>query len=261
MAMARATAFDFGAPRRVLRGLALPVGALAAWWAFYHFDLATTLAFPPPAKTLQTLVELAKSGELAYNLKQSLIRVGEGFLSGAIPGLAVGMLLGLSAWARRLLSPSLNAFRQVPVVGWLPLMIVWFGIGEVSKVAFIAIGAFFPVVLSTSRGILAVPKEYVELGQVYGYGPLQQLLRVVLPAALPSILTGLRFSLSLSWMLVVASELMMLSAGGIGSMMAQGRELFQMDVVIVGMLVIGLAGFATNYSIRWLEQIASRGRA
>jgi sulfonate transport system permease protein len=150
--------------------------------------------------------------------------------------------------------------RQVPIIGWLPMMIVWFGIGEPSKVIFIAAGAFFPAAFNTHRGVKGVAREYIEVAQAFECGKLRMLATVILPAALPSILTGLRFSLSTSWMLVVAAELVMLTAGGIGNMMAQGRELFQMDIVLVGMAVIGAVGFVMNHAIKLLEaRLAPRG--
>jgi sulfonate transport system permease protein len=168
--------------------------------------------------------------------------------------------MGLSRPIEKLVSPIFHGIRQVPLVGWIPLIILWFGIGEISKIVFIAIGAFYPVVINTFEGIRNVPKQYVEVAQVFEYGKFKLLQKVILPASLPSILTGIRFSLTVSWMLVVGAELFMVASAGIGNMISEAREYFRMDIVIVGIIVIGIIGLLMNQFVGLVETRLLRWR-
>jgi sulfonate transport system permease protein len=215
---------------------------------------------PPPGKIIATFIQLIKNGVLILNLKESLFRVTKGFLLGTSAGLALGILMGLSRPIEKLVSPIFHGIRQVPLVGWIPLIILWFGIGEISKIVFIAIGAFYPVVINTFEGIRNVPKQYVEVAQVFEYGKFKLLQKVILPASLPSILTGIRFSLTVSWMLVVGAELFMVASAGIGNMISEAREYFRMDIVIVGIIVIGIIGLLMNQFVGLVETRLLRWR-
>jgi sulfonate transport system permease protein len=206
----------------------------------------------PPGRVLESFGEVYKSGVLQENLLVSLDRVVKGFLLGASLGFATGVLLGVSKHAEELLAPSLRAVRQVPLLGWLPLIILWCGIGELSKIVFISIGAFFPTMLNTSMGIRGVSREYLEVGKVYQLSRTRLLFLVIIPAALPSIISGIRLSMSLSWMLVVAAELLGANSG-IGQMMSNAREMFQTEIVMVGIVVIGLVGMVIDTAIRQVE--------
>ena len=143
--------------------------------------------------------------------------------------------------------------RQVPLLGWIPLIILWCGIAETSKVVFIAIGAFYPMVLNTFEGIRGVPHDYIEVARVFEYSRLGMLRRFILPAALPNIMTGVRMSLGISWMLVVGAEIFTRTDGGIGDMMWNGREQFRMDIVFVGIVTVGLVGSLINEMVRIAE--------
>jgi sulfonate transport system permease protein len=157
-----------------------------------------------------------------------------------------GTTLGLSRLADQLLSPSFNTLKQISLFAWLPLLSLWFGLGEPAKVAFIALASFFPVVINTFQGIRASPIELLEVAHVLGYSPRQVLLRVVLPAAAPSIFTGLHLALIYSWLATLGAEYLMVSGQGIGNLLIEGRENFWMDKLLFGVAVVGLVGFGLN---------------
>jgi sulfonate transport system permease protein len=161
--------------------------------------------------------------------------------------------MGVSKTAERLFAPLINAIRQVPIIGWIPLIIVWCGIADLSKITFIAIGAFFPMVFSTFEGVRSVSGAYVEVARVFEFSRWKLLRKVIIPGALPSIVTGLRLSLGTSWMLVVWSEVNTRSALGIGDMLDSAREGSRMDVVLVCIIVIGLVAFLINELLGLLE--------
>jgi sulfonate transport system permease protein len=235
------------------QGIALPLLLLTFWWGASRWRLVSPAILPAPNQVISAFISLIKDGILGFNLKISLLRVINGFFIGAFIGFVLGTLMGLSKTVEKLVGPLFHAFRQVPLLGWIPLIILWFGIGEISKVVFISLGAFYPVVLNTFEGIKSVKKEYIEVAQIFEYDKIKLLRKVIFPAALPSIFTGIRFSLTVSWLLVVGAELFTTTAGGIGNMMSEGREQWRMDIVFVGIIVIGIIGFIMNHSVRLFE--------
>lgn len=240
------------------RGIILPLAILVIWEVISRWGMVSSYILPSPWKVIAAFVELIKNGNLIFNIKLSLDRVIKGFLVGGSIGFILGILMGLSRTIEKLISPIFHAIRQVPLLGWIPLIILWFGIGEISKIVFIAIGAFYPMVINTFEGIRNVPKQYVEVARIFEYDKVKLLQKVILPASLPSILTGVRFSLSVSWMLVVGAEIFTVTAGGIGDMMWEAREQFRMDVVVVGIITIGIIGLIMDrllgaFEIRFLH--------
>ncbi|HEX9046785.1 MAG TPA: ABC transporter permease [Verrucomicrobiae bacterium] len=234
------------------KGLIVPALILVLWEVSVHLQWMPSTLLAPPEKVVTAFWELAKTGDLWNNLGISFYRVVKGFLLGTSLGFAFGILLGVSKQAEELIGPTLHGIRQVPLLGWMPLIILWFGIGEFSKVVFIAIGAFFPTLLNTSIGIRGVSREYLEVGKVYQLSKLRLLGLVIIPAALPSIVSGIRLSIGLSWLLVVGAELIAANSG-LGQMMTNAREMFQTDVLMVGILVIGLVGLIIDLTIRRVE--------
>lgn len=228
------------------------VTVTAAWWLLAHRMAAPEL-LPAPDEVVRTFVHLAKTGVMAFHVKMSLIRVLKGFCFGIALGFALGVVMGVSKTADKMIGPLFHAVRQVPLLGWMPLIILWCGIGETSRIVFIAIGALYPMVLNTFEGVRSISMEYLEVAKVFEFGWFKLLRKVILPAALPSILTGLRSSLSISWMLVVGAEIFSTSNGGLGDMIWSARELFRMDIVIVGLIVISSIGIGMNKSIELLE--------
>jgi len=211
----------------------------------------------PPTQIAAVLWELLWSGELLNNILVSLIRVVVGFTLGSVLGLVIGFALALSEKARRIILPTFNGFRQISLFAWVPLLMLWFGLGELLKYIFIMLGAFPSMTLNTWNGISTVPKSFLELAKVYEYSRAQTIFKIILPAALPAIFTGLRLSLGIAWMMVVGAELLA-SEAGIGYMMTWGRQCFQMDVVLVGVIVIGVIGVLLNKGVIRLEKSVLR---
>lgn len=235
------------------QGFILPLIILIIWWAISYWKIISPNVLPAPGKVIDTFILLFGSGDLTFNIKMSFLRIIKGFFLGITVGFILGILMGISRTTEKLVGPLFHAIRQVPLLGWIPLIIIWGGMGEVSKVVFIAFGGFYPVVLNTFEGIRGVSKQYVEVAKVFEYGKVNLLRKVILPAALPSIFTGIRSGLSISWMLVVGAEIFTVTAGGIGAMMWEAREHFRMDIVIVGVIIIGIIGLIMNQLVGLLE--------
>lgn len=233
-------------------GLVVPLFMLIAWEAATRLGIVPITLLVPPRQVLETFQSLVSAGELQDGLKVSLARVGAGFLLGASAGFLLGSAMGLSRTIERYVGPLFHSIRQVPLLGLMPLLMLCLGIGELFKVVFIAIGALYPMTLKTYEGIRGVPRSYVEVVRVFEYSRFKLLCKVLLPAALPSIIYGLRLSLGMAWMLVVGAELVAASEG-VGYMMTMGRQLFQMDVVLVGVIVIGTVGFMLNQLFVMIE--------
>lgn len=247
--------------QQVGRGLVVPLLLMVAWWGMARWELIPTMFLPSPGRVVAAFFNLWGNGTLPYNLKVSFARFLVGALLGVTGGCLLGLLFGLSATLERLLAPFFNAVRQVPLLAWVPLIILGFGIAEASKICFIAIGTAFPMVLSTFDGIRNVRKEYLEVGRIVGFGRFDLAKQIILPSILPPLTTGLRMSLNIAWGQLVAAELFMsTSAGGIGNMIGQGRTNWRMDIVMVGILVIGLVGYALDHGAKVLENHFSHWR-
>jgi sulfonate transport system permease protein len=249
---------DLPAPlRRLLLGLAVPAGLVALWqWAAVQGWVAPQI-LPAPALVWDTFLELARGGELLEGFLISLQRIGSGLALGGPLGLALGVWLGVSARARCHLEPTLRALFAVPTLGWIPILILVFGIDEALKVIVIAKAVMVPVVLSTSRGIRNIPVAYLEAARVLRLRPWTRLTRLTLPACLPTVFSGIRLGLSHAFISLIVVE-MLAATEGIGYMMVWGRKLFQLDIVIVGIVVVGLAGFALDFLLRRAERGLSR---
>ena len=226
---------------------------LILWTIVSRLQLVSPQTLPAPQTIAATFIKLVSSGILLQSLGSSLVRITEGFFIGITFGLFFGSLMGISKTAERLFAPLINAIRQVPIIGWIPLIIVWCGIADLSKITFIAIGAFFPMVFSTFEGVRSVSGAYVEVARVFEFNSWKLLRKIIIPGALPNIVTGLRLSLGTSWMLVVWSEVNTRSALGIGDMLDSAREGSKMDVVLVCIIVIGLVAFLINELLGLLE--------
>lgn len=229
-----------------IKGVIPFIVLFSTWVVVSRYGLVSAETLPSPLDVGRTFLQLSKSGELGASLMKSLARIAQGFAIGCSIGFVLGAAMGISRTAERLLSPLVNAVRQVPIIGWIPLIIVWCGIKDMSKISFIAIGAFFPMVINTFAGIRAVSVSYLEVGRVFEFGRLKLLRTIILPAALPGIVTGIRLSLGTSWMLVVWSEINTSSDLGIGDMIWSARESSQMDVIIVGLVVIAVVAYLIN---------------
>lgn len=246
--------------RALLRGAALPAALLLAWWAAYHFRWTDSQLFVPPGKVWDTAARLWHNGYLLSSLQGSLQRFAAGFVIGSLAGLAVGTALGLSRLLEQLIGPTLHAVKQVSLLAWIPLISVWFGLGDPAKIAFLSLAAFFPMMLNTFEGIRSVPRELIEVARVLTFTRTQLIRQVVLRAALPSIFTGIYLGLLYAWLATLGAEYLLTSGAGIGNLLTDGREHFWMDQVLLGIVVVGAVGFALNLIATQFEARALKWR-
>src|SRR6516225_3374557 len=241
--------------RRVdLRGVALPIVAVALWWALSASHVVKSGLLVSPVDVLRTAYEQAGSGALVRALLASLAREACGFAIGATAGFLLGGALGLSRIAARIVGPSFDTFKQISLFAWIPLISVWFGLGDAAKVVFLSLAALLPVAAHTCDGIHAVPRKYVELANALRYSRLQLIRYVLLPAALPSIFTGLYLALIHSWLATLGADYLLVAGSGIGNLLIDGSEQFRMDLVLFGIIVVGLTGWALNAGARAIER-------
>jgi len=248
------------APRQLpVAALVAPVLLLLLWQLACLSGLFPPQILVPPSGVAKALADMAASGELQRHVGDSLSRLLIGFAIGAGAGMIFGAALALSRLVEAALSPLFLTLWQVPVIAFVPLMVMFLGIDEPFKIAVVAIAAFFPMALATFDGIRGVPRNWFDVAKVYRLRLHQLIRRILLPATVPAVLTGLRISLTRAWVVLVAAELLAADSG-IGQMMEMGRQLFQIDVVLAGVVVSGLVGFLLDRGARWIESRASRWR-
>lgn len=246
-----------------LRGWVLPVALVLLWWLAARLHWSDSPLLVPPGKVWDTAVQQVANGELVRALAASLRRDLIGLAIGVSAGLVFGIAFGLSRLFEKMIGPTFHTLKQISLFAWIPLLSVWFGLGDAAKVAFLSLAAFFPVVLNTFEGIRSVPGELIEAARVLNFTRRQWLTKLVLPAAAPSILAGIHLALVYAWLATLGAEYLLVSGQGIGNTMIDGRELFLMDLVIFGVIVVGLVGFALNWLAARLERrlLAWRGRS
>jgi sulfonate transport system permease protein len=251
--------------RGPLLGLALPVGLALAWEIAVRKGLSDGRLVPPPSHIFNTLVDLARTGELGRHMAATLLRVAAGFGFGVASGTLLGALTGYSAMSRRLLDPTLQALRAIPSIAWVPLFILWLGIFEASKVTLIAVGVFFPVYLGVTAAIMSVDRKIVEVGRVFRLSGPALVRRILLPAVLPAYVVALRSGLGLGWMFVVAAEFMGASEG-LGYLLIDGQQLGKPAQIVAAIIAFAVVGKATDWLIvavsapflRWEDAFGAR---
>ncbi len=231
-----------------LVGLVLPALLLALWEWLSRSGIAPPNLLPAPSAVLKSLRDLALSGELPGHIGITLLRVLLGFLLGTAVATVLGALTGYSTLWRRLLDPFCQALRSIPSIAWIPLFVLWLGISESSKVTLIAVGAFFPVYLSTMAGIQQVDRKLVEVARVHGYSGAALVRRVLLPATLPAYITGLRGGLGLAWMFVVAAEYLGASEG-LGFLLIDGQQTGRPTNIIAAILLFAVFGKVSDVAL------------
>ncbi|GAC1333276.1 MAG: ABC transporter permease [Beijerinckiaceae bacterium] len=232
--------------------LAAFVVVIAIWQAAGSLGWVGPLFLPSPLAILQALTALMMSGELARHIAASAERIALGWVLGTTAGLALGLAMGLFGLARSVGMSVVSALFPIPKIALLPLLILWLGIGEPSKVATIALGVFFPTVIATYSGVDAVPRTLIRMAQSFDL-PFPAIVRkIVLPAALPSILSGFRISASIALLLVVSAE-MIGADRGIGAFVLQAGNLMQTDQLLAGVVVLSIFGLAVAKVIGVLE--------
>ncbi len=242
---------------RLLAGLALPLGLLALWQFASARTWLPPQILPSPAEVWASFADLSRTGELRAHVAISLLRVAEGFAAGAAAGLVLGIAMGLSRTVDDYVHPLFTAVAQIPSLGWIPFLMMIFGIGETLKIVVIAKAAFVPMVLNTARGIRATPRGYMEVADALRLTRRQRLRLLVLPGAVPPIFTGIRYGLTHAWLALVAVELLA-SSEGLGYLLVYGRQMFWLDTVMVAMAVIGLIGFVLDKGFEVLERRMQR---
>ncbi|MEU1367060.1 ABC transporter permease [Streptomyces sp. NPDC005803] len=231
-----------------------PVALLALWWAASVTGLLTPDVLASPGEVLRAVGELWGNGQLPDALTTSLTRSGLGLLIGLVAGLTLGITTGFTRLGDELLDSSLQTLRTVPFLSLVPLFMVWFGINETAKILLIAVATTFPMYVSTSSGVRDTDPKLIEAMRSFGMGRLALVREVVLPGALPSLLAGLRLSMTLSVIALIAAEEINATAG-IGYLMSQAQSYARTDILAVCILVYGLLGLTADILVRLLERL------
>ena len=230
--------------RKFIYGLklfSLPVIIIAFWEFAAYRGWITTYTLPAPSRIVLTLISLIKDFTLFDHITASIIRVFSGFVIAAVSAVILGILTALSKNLEIFTRIILQVLKPIPPIAWIPIAILWLGIGESSKIFIIFMGAFFPIYINVVGGIKHIDQRFVEVSKVFEIPYFKFIRKVVIPGALPSIMTGLRIGLGNAWICVVAAE-MIAATDGIGYMLMDGRQLSQPDKVILAMLLVGIIG-------------------
>jgi sulfonate transport system permease protein len=240
-----------------LIGAIVPILLLAAWQGVASSGVIPAYRLPTPLSVWQAAVDLSNRGLLWPDVEISTQRVLLGFLFGAVTGLIVGSIIGLSRWAALLFAPTIGGFRAVPSLAWVPLLILYLGINEDQKVLLIAIGAFFPVYTTVAGALRHVDAHLVEVGRAFGRSRLSLLLTVQLPAIVPAVVSGLRLALAQSWLFLVAAELIA-SSLGLGFLLKDSQDNGRLDRLFVAIILLAVLGKLTDALIGLLERYLLR---
>lgn len=239
----------------ILLGSILPIILVLAWELLSRQGVFPAYQLPAPTTIVATIREMAQDGILWGHIGITTYRVFAGFLIGAVAAVILGSLVGFYKKAEQLFDPMIQAFRSIPSLAWVPLFILWMGIGEPSKVTMIAVGVFFPVYLNIVSGIIGIDRKLIEVGKIYGLNTFQLIGRVVLPASLPSFLVGLRSGLGLGWMFVVAAELMGASQG-LGYLLVLGQNTLSPETIIASIILFAVIGKLSDWILKIIESRA-----
>lgn len=234
-------------------GMIFPIGLIVAWEMTVRFGFVESYQLPAPTVLVDELWALTMSGTIWSHIYWTLYRVFGGFLLGTIAAILLSVIVGFSKKAEYLFDPIIQAFRSIPSLAWVPLFILWMGIGESSKITMIAVGVFFPVYLNLVSGILNVDKKLIEVGKMYQLSFIDMVRQIVLPASLPSFLVGIRSGLGLGWMFVVAAELMGASQG-LGFMLVLGQNTLSPETILVSIILFAVIGKFTDWLLKLLEK-------
>lgn len=227
--------------KNTILALIPPVIIVVAWYLATSSGSVSLAILPKISSVGEAFTASLKSGQLQNDLQESLGSVLKGYLTAALVGISLGTLMGMFENVRAIMQPTITCIRSIPMIAWMPMIIVWCGIGQMSKIVLIVIAATFPILVNTQGGIEGTPKGLVEVAKLYKLNNVQKFFRVYLPHALPQILVGLKLGLSVSWMAVVGAELIA-STAGIGYRLSNARSMMQSNVLILCMIVVGLIG-------------------
>jgi sulfonate transport system permease protein len=231
----------------------LPLGLLLVWQFLSATGIISTAIVPAPSDIWDAARQLAERGELQHDILVSLRRVAIGFSIGAFGGLLFGLAVGLFEPLHDLFDRSLQMIRTIPHLALVPLMILWFGIGEEPRLILVAMGSLFPVYINTVGGIRNVDPKLIELGKSYGLGRAELVWSIILPAALQPILVGMRYALGVAWLTLVVGETIA-SRDGVGYLVQNARELLRIDIIVLAIVLYAIAGWLSDLVTRLIER-------
>ena len=239
--------------KRIVPPLAVAAALVAIWW----LAVITTksVVFPAPSQVLSATLDLAREGELWTHIGASLFRVGIGFLLAILVGIPIGLWMGWKRGVFTTLNPLVQVLRPISPIAWIPLAILWFGVGDLSPIFLIFLSSVFPTILQTAAGVHTIERQYLWAADNFGVTRYRLFFQVVIPAVLPQIIVGMRVSLGIAWLVVVAAEMIALRSG-LGYLIIDSRNAGnRYDLVVAGMIIIGLTGLLLDVMMRRLERL------
>lgn len=239
--------------KNLILGLLIPVTVVVTWYYVTTNDIVNSAILPTIDSVFKAFQSGIESGQFQGDIRISLIRVVRGYLCAALLGVTLGTIMAISDTANQIFSLTIHSIRQIPMMAWIPLIILWCGIGELSKTVIIVLGAFFPIMVNTFSGIRGTQQGYIEVAKLYKLSRWNTFRKVYLPSATPQIFVGLKLGLGISWMAVVAAEIIAATTG-IGYRISISRSLMMPDVVIMGMIVIGTVGVLMDKILTFISR-------
>jgi NitT/TauT family transport system permease protein len=242
-----------GTKFKSLAPLGVVAGLIGVWWL--GVELSQSMIFPTPLQVVVSSIELVRQGILIKHISASLFRVTFAYLLAALCAIPLGVLMGWFKGVHAALNPLVQLLRPISPIAWIPIAILWFGVGEISPIFLIFLSSFFPMVVETTSGVHAIERQYIRAAQNFGVSGLKLFRLVIFPAALPQIITGMRISLGVAWLVVVAAEMIALNSG-LGYLIIDSRNAGnRYDLVVAGMMIIGIIGFFLDGFMRRLEDL------
>lgn len=245
--------------KNMLKGLLIFAAILLIWHLLCKIELWSAYILPGPQKVFETMLSMFRSGELVTGILVSLRRVIIGFLLSFILAFLFALLSAIFPKLSPYYRQILGVIRHIPPISLIPLLILWFGIGEAPKLIVIVLASFFPILLNADSGLEGCDKRLLEVGKSLGFSKAKRFFRIMLPAAVPDILVGMRIGLGYSWRAIVGAE-MIAAANGLGYLILDAQTLSRTDKVIAGIIVIGFIGTMTDWIFKCIIRLASHGR-
>jgi len=242
-----------GKLKRILPPLAVVAFLVAAWWIVVVES--RTVIFPTPLQVVTATLDLVRQGTLWDHIGASLFRVGAGFFLALVVGIPLGLLMGWVRGAFTTLNPIVQILRPISPIAWIPLAILWFGVGDMSPIFLIFLASVFPTIVQTAAGVQTIDRKYIWAADNFGVSRYKLFVQVVIPAVLPQIIVGMRVSLGVAWLVVVAAEMIALRSG-LGYLIIDSRNAGnRYDLVVAGMVIIGITGLLLDGLMRHLERL------
>lgn len=237
----------------------VPLLILIVWYIVTEFEFVNTKLFPNPVEVVNVFIDLTLSGELLKHTWTSTQRALIGFLIGGLVGVLLGIFNGLYPIAEKFLDSTIQMVRNIPHLALIPVVIIWFGIGEEGKIFLVMLGVFFPIYVNTFYGIRSIDKGLIEMAKVYGVRGWSLFKKVIIPGALPATLVGVRQSLGIMWLTLIVSETVAVDSG-IGYLAMNARDFMRMDIILLSILIYAFLGKASDLIAKWFEHRMLRWR-